>query len=71
MQQTMALRNIVDVGSRANHTVRKTRVGIYANLRLHLEVLLVSLLGLLHLRIALAVLVLRRAERGNQCGIKH
>jgi hypothetical protein len=33
MRQTMALRNVVDVGSRADRTARQARVGNYANLR--------------------------------------
>ncbi len=37
-------------------------------MRLHAEVVLVALLGLVHLRIELAVLVLRRTERVNDRG---
>jgi len=63
MKQGARLRHVVHVCSRANHRVDETRFGIHADVRLHPEVPLVPLLGLVHLRVARLVLVLRRTWR--------
>ena len=47
------------------------RVGVDANVRLHPDVPLIALLGLVNLRVTLTVFVLGRAGRGNQCGVHH
>ena len=44
---------------------------IHANVRLHAKVPLVALLGLMHLGDALALVVLGRAGRRDQCRIHH
>jgi hypothetical protein len=71
MQQVVALRDVVDVGGRANDAVHHTRVDVHANVRLHPTVQLVALLGLMHLRVTLAVFVLGRARCGDQGRIDH
>lgn len=72
MQQGMCLRDVVDVGRSGRDGVHQPRVGIHANVLLHAEVpLLTFFLGLVHLGVALPVLVLGRAGRGNQGGIDH
>ncbi|MNZ84554.1 hypothetical protein D3C78_1033160 [compost metagenome] len=65
MQQLVDLSDIRHVGRRADYAVHQARVVIDTDMRLHAEVVLVSLLGLVHLRITLAVLVLGRAGRMN------
>ena len=67
----MALRDVVNVGGRADDAMHQARVGIDANVRLHLEVPLVALLSLVHLGVTLAVTVLGAAGRGNQGGVHH
>ncbi|MCY1311001.1 hypothetical protein D9M70_612520 [compost metagenome] len=49
--------------------MHQSRVSIHADVRLHAEVVLVALLGLVHLRIALLILVFGRTRRMNQRGI--
>ena len=66
-----AMRHIVDVGRRADDRMHQPRLGIHADVRLHAEVPLLALLGLMHLGVALAVLVLRRTRRGNEGGVHH
>lgn len=56
-------------GRRARHGVHQARLHIHADVGLRAEVPLVALLGLLHLRVALAVGVLGRAGRSNQRGV--
>jgi hypothetical protein len=43
---------VVHVGRRGNHRVNQLGLAVHANVRLHAEVPLVTLLGLVHLRIA-------------------
>ena len=71
MQKAVSLGDIVDVGGRADDGVHQSRVCIHANVRLHAKVPLVTLLGLAHLRIALAGAVLGGAGRSNQGGIHY
>jgi hypothetical protein len=69
VQQPMALRDVIDVGSRADNAVHQARVGVHTNMAFHSEMPLISLLGLLHLRVALAALVLggtRRPDRTSR-----
>ena len=66
MQQRVAFGDIGHMARRAAHGVHQSRVSIHANVRLHPEVPLVALLARMHLRVALAVLVLRRTWRGNE-----
>ena len=53
------------VGRRGGDGVHQAAGGINGDVRLHAEVPLVALLGLVHLGVALTVLVLGRARRGN------
>src|SRR5690606_28478696 len=58
VQQLVHLGDIGHVGRRAHHAVYQAGFAVGADVRLHAEVVLVALLGLVHLGIALAVLVL-------------
>jgi len=69
VQQFVDLGDIRHVGCRAYHAVYQPRLIIYADVRLHAKVILVPFLALVHFRVALAVLVLGRAGRVDQCGI--
>jgi len=71
MQQGMRLRHIVGIGRRCRDRVHQARVSVHANVRLHAKVPLVALLGLVHLRVALAFVVLGGTGRCNQGGIHH
>lgn len=71
VQQRRCLRDVVGVGGRGGDGVHQARIGIHANVRLHTEVPLVALLGLVHLRVALPILVLGGTGCGNQGGIDH
>mmetsp|Transcript_39182 Transcript_39182/g.92016 ORF Transcript_39182/g.92016 Transcript_39182/m.92016 type:complete len:247 (-) Transcript_39182:3189-3929(-) len=71
VQQTRGLRHVVDVCGGADDAVHQARVRIRTNVRLHAEVPLVALLGLVHLGVALAVLVLGGARRGNDGRVHH
>ena len=48
----MALGDVIDVGCGTDDGVNQARVGIDTNVRLHAEVPLVALFGLVHLGIA-------------------
>lgn len=65
LQERMRLRHIGDVRRRRDDTMRNARVGINADMSLHAKVPFVTLLRLMHLRVALAVPVLRRGRCGN------
>ena len=65
VQKRMCLRHIGDVSSRAHDGVHQPRCSVHANVRFHAEVPVIALLRLVHLRIALAILVLRRWRRGD------
>ena len=69
VQQAMALLDIVDIGRCADDGVHQARVCVHADMRLHIEVPLVTLLGLVHLWVPLARAVLGRSGRCDQCGI--
>ena len=71
MQQFVRVRHVSLVGRGADHAVDQTRLGIHARVHLHPEVPLVPVLGLVHLGVALAVLVLRGTWRGNDGGVHH
>lgn len=71
VHQRGGLRHVIDVGGCAHHGVNQPRVGIDADVALHAKVPLLALLGLMHLGVTLAVLVLGRAGRGNQGGVHH
>lgn len=53
-----------------DHRVDQTRTGVRADMHLHAEVPLVALLGLMHFRVALAVLILGRGWRPRTPGRK-
>jgi len=46
--------------------VHQARLGIGTDMRLHTEVVLIALLGLVHLWISLAILIFGRTRRMNQ-----
>ncbi len=71
MHQGMRLRHVVGIGRRCRDRVHQARVSVHANVRLHAKVPLAALLGLVHLRVALAFVVLVRTGRCNQGGIHH
>ncbi|CRH89330.1 Uncharacterised protein [Chlamydia trachomatis] len=66
MQQFVHLGDIRHIGRRAHYAVHQTRFVIGADVGLHAKIILVSLLGLVHFRVALAVLVLGRTGRIDQ-----
>ncbi|AAW75732.1 unknown protein [Xanthomonas oryzae pv. oryzae KACC 10331] len=69
VQQLVRLRDIGHVGRRAFDVVHQPGVIVHPDVRLHPEVILIPLLGLVHVRIALALLVLGRTGRRNDRGI--
>ena len=69
VQQTIAFGDIGHMAGRAAHRMHQPRVGIHADMGLHPKVPLVALLARMHLRVALAVLVLRRTRRRHQSRI--
>ena len=71
VQQGVPLRDIVDVGRRADDRVHQARVCVHPNMGFHAEVPLVALLNLVHLGVTLTGLVLGRAGRSNQRGVYH
>jgi hypothetical protein len=68
VQQFAALGNVCNVGNRPCHAVHQAGFAVGADVRLHAEVILAALLGLVHLGIAFAVLVLDRTRRMDQRG---
>ena len=69
VQQVGDLLDICLVGGRDRSRVHQPGVCIDRNERLHAEVPLVALFGLMHLGVALAASVLGRAGRGNNGGV--
>ncbi len=67
----MRLRDIADMRRGADDRMHQTRIGIDANVRLHTEVPFIILFDLMHFRIALAALIVRRRGRSDQRGIDH
>ena len=61
----MRLGDVLHMGGRGNHRVGQSELGIDPDVRLHAKVPLVAFLRLVHLGVALAVPVLRRAWRGD------
>ena len=71
VQQGVPLRDIVDVGRRADDRMHQARLSVHPNMGFHAEVPLVALLNLVHLGVTLTGLVLGRAGRSNQRGVYH
>lgn len=71
VQQFMRMSDIRFIGGSAHAVCYLPRVGIHPHMRLHAEVPLVAFLGLMHLRVAYARLVLGRGRRRNDRGIDH
>ena len=69
VQQLIDLRDIGHIGRCAHHAMHQARLFIHTDMGLHAEVPLIAFLGLVHFRVALAVLVLGRTRRMNQRGI--
>ena len=69
MKERLRLRDVIDVGRRTDDRVHQPRVGINADVCLHAEVPLIALLGLMHLGVALALLVLGRGRGRDDRGI--
>lgn len=63
------LRDVINHGRRCDDSVHKASFGIHVNMGFHSEVPLAPVLGLVHLQVTLAVLVLGRTVRGNQGGV--
>ena len=66
MQQRMGLADIAGVGRRADDRMHQARLGIDTDVRLHAEVPVVTLLRLMHLRIAGLGFVLGRRWCGDE-----
>lgn len=71
MQKRMCLRHVGDIASRAHDGGHQARGSINADVRFHPEVPVIVLLRLMHLRITLAILVVRRWWRGNQRSVNN
>lgn len=71
MQERMGLGDIVGVRRGSDQGMSNSRFGIDANVGLHAEVLLVTHLGLMHVRITLAALILGGGRRGDHRRINH
>lgn len=69
MQQLMGLGDVSHFGRRALHVVHQARGIVHADVRLHPEIPLVALPGLMHVRVTLALGVFGRAWRGDDRGI--
>ncbi len=69
MQAGVRLRHVAHVGGCRHDGMRQSRLGINTDMGLHAEEPLIALLRLVHFRIALAILILRRARRVDQRGI--
>ena len=67
----MRLGDVLHMGGRGNHRVGQSELGIDPDVRLHAKVPLVAFLRLVHLGVALAVPVLRRAWRGDDRRINY
>jgi len=68
-QQAVALGHIVEVGCGIDDSVRQARICIHPNMRLHAKVPLITLLDLLHIRVAFTAAVFGGAWCGNQGGV--
>ena len=69
MQQLVRVGHVALVGSRGVHAMHQARGGVHPDVRLHSEVPLVALLGLMHLGVAGVVLVLGRGRCRDDGGI--
>src|SRR5690606_3340835 len=69
MQQLRDSRHVCDARRSAVNVMHQPRLNIGADMRLHAEEVLVAFLGLMHLWIALAFLVLGRTGRMDDRGI--
>ena len=69
MQQAVALGHIVDVGCGTDDSVHQARICIHTNVRLHAKVPLITLLDLVHIRVAFTAAVFGGAWCGNQGGV--
>lgn len=69
VQQFGDLGDVGDIGRRYYHAVHQPRFFVGTNVGFRAKVVLVSLLGVVHFRVALAVLILGRARRLDQRGI--
>ena len=68
-QQMRQSQSVGDIGSRDQHGMDELVAAVDGDVRLHAEIPLLSLGRLVHLRIALAILVLRRARSTDDRGI--
>lgn len=65
VQQGVRLSDAADMGGGSHDCVRESGICVNANVRLHAEVPLITLPGLVHFGVAPAILILRRGRRGN------
>ena len=63
MQQLGQYRTVSDIGRRRRHRVDELRATVHPEMRLHPEIPLVALLGLMHFGIARLVGILGRGRR--------
>ena len=71
IQKAVSLGDIVDIGGCADDGVHQARVCIHPNMRLHAKVPVITFLGLVHFRVALAGAVLGGTGRRNQGSIDY
>ncbi len=69
MQQSGDLRDVCNIGRSDHHAVHHPRLIVDPNVRFGAEVILVALLGLVHFRVALVILVIGQPGRMSQRGI--
>jgi hypothetical protein len=71
MEQAVTLGDLAAFVIRPSYGMHQTGVRMHPDVRLHPEVLLTLLLGLVHFGVGLAGLVLRRVRCADQCGVHH
>lgn len=71
MQKRVCLLDVEDIACLDHHGVNQARRSINADVRFHSEVPVIAHLRLVHLRITLAILVLRRRQRRDQRGVNN
>ena len=70
VQQAVDLDHVIDVTGSAAHRVHQSRLGVHADMGFHPDVPLAAFFALVHVRVALATGVFRRARCRNQRGVR-
>ena len=60
---------IMHIGRGRRHRVDNLRIAVHADMRLQAKIPLIAFLGLMHLRIALAIFVLGRGRSRDDCRV--